>query len=293
MNHLTEEQLVLYHFGDADGAEAGSIEEHLHGCASCQADLDGIRRTLLAVDALEAPARTDGYGAEVWARIQPSLEGVAGSWWDRVMSFLVPRRLVVAGGIAVLVMAAFVAGRFLPTDRSAAPSTAAPGTTTSASAPTGTTASPSTGRSAAAPAPQQAAADRELVRERILLVAVGDHLERSQIALIELVNSPSGSTVDITGEQERARDLVTENRLYRQAALTTGEPGVASVLDDLERVLVEIANSPSKMTGDEFNEVRKRIEQQGIIFKVRVFGDRVREREASALAPAAEYRGGV
>jgi hypothetical protein len=291
MNHLTEEQLVVYHFGDADGAEAGSIEEHLHGCASCQADLDGIRRTLLAVDALEAPARTDGYGAEVWARIQPSLEGAAGSWWDRVMSFLVPRRLVVAGGIAVLVMAAFVAGRFLPTDRSVAPSNAAPGTTTSASTPTGTTASPSTGRSAAAPAPQQAAADRELVRERILLVAVGDHLERSQIALIELVNSPSGSTVDITGERERARDLVTENRLYRQAALTTGEPGVASVLDDLERVLVEIANSPSKMTGDEFNEVRKRIEQQGIIFKVRVFGDSVREREYRAVNAVAGIRG--
>ena len=57
---------------------------------------------------------------------------------------------------------------------------------------------------------------------------------------------------------------------------------MASVLDDLERVLVEIANSPSTMTADEFNEVRKRIEQQGIIFKVRVFGDSVREREYRA-----------
>ncbi len=122
-------------------------------------------------------------------------------------------------------------------------------------------------------------------------MAVGDHLERSQIALIELVNSPSGSTVDISGEQERARDLVTENRLYRQAALTTGEPGVASVLDDLERVLVEIANSPSRMTEDEFDQVRKRIEQQGIIFKVRVFGDSVREREYRAVNAVAGIRG--
>ena len=51
------------------------------------------------------------------------------------------------------------------------------------------------------------------------------------------------------------------------------------MLDELERVLVEIANSPSTMTEAEFSKVRKRIEQQGIIFKVRVFGNSVRERE--------------
>ena len=263
MNHLTEEQLVLYHYGDAGVDESGSIEVHLHSCASCQADLDGIRRTLSAVDSLPEPARTDAYGAEVWARIQPSLGEGGATWWDRFRSALVPRRLVLAGGVAVLMVAAFVAGRFVPAQRPGAPAVPVP---------------------APAPAQQAAAADREAVRERILLVAVGDHLERSQMALIELVNSPSGPTVDISGEQERARDLVTENRLYRQTALTTGEPGVASVLDDLERVLMEIANSPSTMTAAEFGNVQKRIEQQGIIFKVRVFGDSVREREIRSAA---------
>ena len=116
MNHLTEEQLVLYHYGDADRGEAGSIEEHLHACASCQADLDGIRRTLAGGGrARRCRPRTDGYGAEVWARIQPSLDAagrlVVGAGRSRSSS---PRRLVLAGGVAVLVVAAFVAGRFLP-----------------------------------------------------------------------------------------------------------------------------------------------------------------------------------
>jgi hypothetical protein len=173
--------------------------------------------------------------------------------------------------VAVLVVAAFVVGRYAPqqpagTARQEAPQTAVPG--------------------AAATAVQTAATDREQVRERILLVAVGDHLERSQVALIELVNTPSGATVDISGERERARNLVTENRLYRQTALTTGDPAVASVLDELERVLVEIANSPSTMTAAEFSKVRSRIEQQGIIFKVNVFGRRVRERETSSAVNA-------
>jgi hypothetical protein len=272
MNHLSEEQLVLYHYGDADRGEAGPIEEHLHSCASCQADLDGIRRTLSAVDALPVPPRTEAYGAEVWARIQPSLGEADGTWWEQVRTFLAPRRLAFAGGVAVLALAAFVAGRFLPAGRAPGP-TPTPAATASNGAPSA--------------APQAAAADRDTVRERILLVAVGDHLERSQIALIELVNSPSGSTVDISDERERARNLVTENRLYRQAALTTGDPGVATVLDDLERVLMEIANSPSTMTAEEFGRVRKRIEQQGIIFKVRVFGDSVREREYRAETASA------
>jgi hypothetical protein len=267
VNHLTEEQLVSYHFGDAGGAgHVAAIEEHLHSCVSCQADLGELRHVLAAVDAMPVPNRTDGYGAEVWAAIRPSLGRDAATWRERVLAFLSPRRLVLAGGVAVLVVAAFVAGRSLPGQR-----------------PDAAPASPS-GPTAVQPAAAQAAsAEREQVRERILLVAVGDHLERSQVALIELVNNPGGASVNISGEQRRARDLVTESRLYRQTALTSGEPGVASVLDDLERVLVEIANSPTTMTAAEFNRVRRRIEQQDIIFKVRVFGQQVREREISSM----------
>ncbi len=272
MNHLTEEQLVSYHFGDVGrGDDAATIEQHLHSCASCQVELADLRHVLAAVDSLPVPHRSDGYGAEVWARIQPALGSGAETWRDRLAAFVAPRRLALACGVAVLVVAAFVAGRYLPRQ----PAGALP-----------QPAAQTTSQAAAATAVQTAAADRELVRERILLVAVGDHLERSQVALIELVNNPGGAVVDMSGERERARDLVTENRLYRQTALTTGDPAVASVLDELERVLVEIANSPSTMTAAEFSKVRSRIEQQGIIFKVHVFGQRVRERETSSVANA-------
>jgi hypothetical protein len=270
VNHLTEAQLVLYHYGDGGrGQGAALVEEHLHGCASCQADLAELRHVLAAVDALPVPHRSDGYGAEVWARVQPSLGRDIETWGDRLRAFLAPRRLLLVGGAAVLVVAAFVAGRSVPWQQAA---------------PTpGLAAVPPAAPAAAA---QAAPADSEQVRERVLLLAVGEHLERSQVALVELVNNPGGAVVDISGERARARDLVIENRLYRQTALTTGDPGVASVLDDLGRALVEIANSPSTMTAAEFSKVRSRIEQQGIIFKVRVFGERVREREATSLADA-------
>jgi hypothetical protein len=268
MNHLTEQQLVLHHYGDADGSvDTASIEEHLHACRACQAELDQLRRALSAVELLPVPDRPDGYGASVWARIQPSLEHGDGTWRERLLSAFSPRRLALAGAAATLVVVAVVAGRMAPW-----PSPAAPPKPPATQAP--------------AVSSQAGAADRERVQERVLRVAVGDLLERSQMTLTELVNNPGGATVDISDEQERARDLVTENRLYRQTALTAGEPAMASVLDDLQRVLIEVANGPSTLSPEEFGRVRKRIEQQGIIFKVRVFGERVREWDTPSPANA-------
>jgi hypothetical protein len=91
--------------------------------------------------------------------------------------------------------------------------------------------------------------------------------------------------VDISQEQQRAEDLIGENRLYRQAALKSGDRAVSSVLDELERVLLDIAHSPSKLDSAEFEQIRQRIEAEGILFKIRVVGSNLRERE---IAPQAK-----
>ncbi len=131
------------------------------------------------------------------------------------------------------------------------------------------------------------------VRERILLVAVGDHLDRSEMMLVELTNAepePSDKKlVNISTEQKRAEDLLDENRLYRQTALQQGDKALASVLDELERVLLDIAHSPQEMMPTQLEKIRQRIEAHGILFKVRVVGSEVRQREKSAgPAPAQE-----
>ena len=60
------------------------------------------------------------------------------------------------------------------------------------------------------------------VRERILLVAVGNHLERSQMILVELANAPTDVPLDVSAERASADVLVSANRLYRQTALRSG-----------------------------------------------------------------------
>ncbi len=72
---------------------------------------------------------------------------------------------------------------------------------------------------------------------------------------------------------------MSQNRLYRQTANRTGDAAAASVLDELERMLVEIAHSPDEIDGNDFEELRRRIEEQGVLFKVKVLNTNVKERQ--------------
>ena len=128
-------------------------------------------------------------------------------------------------------------------------------------------------------------ATNQQIRERILLVAVGDHLERSQMVLAELTNAADGKgKLDISDERQTAEQLLDDNRLFRQTARSTGATAVASVLDDLERVLLEISHSPSEVSNDQLNDLRQEIESRGLLFKVRVLGSQVREQESKPVS---------
>ena len=119
-------------------------------------------------------------------------------------------------------------------------------------------------------------------RERILLVAVSDHLDRSQMLLIELEHAGGKGPVDIASEKKRAEDLVASNRLYRQTAAHAGDTGLENVLEELERTLLQIAHSPSELTPAELDGIQQQIETQGILFKVRVIRSQVREKETQS-----------
>ena len=109
-------------------------------------------------------------------------------------------------------------------------------------------------------------------RERVLLITMGDHLDRSQIVLAELANAPESGKTDISSEQQLASRLIGENRLLRQTAQYSGDASDAALLDQLERVLLDIAHSPTQVSSGELKDLQDRIESQGLLFKVRIVG---------------------
>ncbi|HTS29800.1 MAG TPA: hypothetical protein VMH81_28210 [Bryobacteraceae bacterium] len=250
MNHLSEEQLILHYYGEEGDTLA--CEQHLDECEECRALYGSLQRVLNVVDSLPVPVRGPEYSSQVWQRLESRLPVRRRMW-----TFPSPLRWAVAGtALAGLLVAAFFAGRFYPRPRVNHPA-----------------------QMANAPADPQAG-------ERILLVAVGDYLERSQMVLVELANANPKAPMDISSEQERAADLVSESRLYRQTAAHTGDTAVASVLDDLDRVLLEIAHAPSQISPEELERLRQRLEGEGILFKIRVLGNNVRNQEEPAASTA-------
>jgi hypothetical protein len=113
-------------------------------------------------------------------------------------------------------------------------------------------------------------------QNRILLTSVADHLDRSERVLTDIMNAPRG---DISAEQRWADDLLDASRLYRQDALDAGERPVAAMLDDLERSLIEIVNSPSKISAADLEQIRRRIDAASLLFKVRAMSDELHQRE--------------
>jgi hypothetical protein len=244
--HLTEEELIQRYYGEESDPEAAG--RRLEECGECRALYAALQRTLNVMDALPVPERGPDYGERVWRRISKRLSPRPRLWlgWT-------PWRWAAAGAaFAGLLAAAFLAGRSYPRAQNGAP---------------------------------MAAADPRL-GERVLLAAVGDYLERSQMVLVELVNADPKGPLDISAEQARAADLVSETRLYRQTAAQTGDGALGGVLDDLERVLVGIAHEPSSLSPEALEKLRERLKTQGILFRIRVLDANVRRAEEPAASSA-------
>jgi hypothetical protein len=112
----------------------------------------------------------------------------------------------------------------------------------------------------------------------VLFAAVGDHLQRSELMLTELNNADTEGVADWSEQQAWAEDLVSENRLYRQSAADAGDAQVLGLLDDLERVLIEVAHTPATPPAGELERLRERLDTQDLLFKVRVTGAGLRAR---------------
>jgi hypothetical protein len=101
--------------------------------------------------------------------------------------------------------------------------------------------------------------------------------------LTELVSADPADTADFAAQRERAEELVADNRLYRQTAAANGNAALAAVLDDLEQVLVDVAASPDHATVADFDDVRQRIENKGLLLKMRVLSLEVQKRQKAQL----------
>lgn len=256
--HLNEDDLILHYYGEDEAAEHG-VESHLAQCAGCREAFQGLRRVMEAIDAAPVPEPAADFERSVWARLAPTLEGnsTRQNFRSGVFAKILPgwnfpwRTLSFAGGLAAVIVGILLWQFDIRMTRSVAET--------------------------------EQMADADSHRERVLLTAVSDHIEQSELVLVELANAaPQDGDLDVSLERSTAGDLVSAGRLYRETARETGDLHLASLLEELELVLVEIARGPKELSAEELDAVRAQISQQELIFKLRVLAADVKARQQSA-----------
>ncbi len=217
------------------------IEKHLAVCDPCHEVHDGIEKDLTAIGDLPFPETGPDYSRQVWEAIEPRLDAKPIAVpTPRSRRWRVP--MAAAASLILVVTSLWIGYR------------------------TGIQRGGET-------------IDQE-IRRQALMTAVSMHLQSSERLLVELSNVDRKRSIDLTGPQKRAAALVSTNRLYRRTADLHGESELSTLLDELERVLLDVANAPDRITPAEFNALWSRVERSGLMIKMRLQEAEAREGHA-------------
>lgn len=237
MNHLSEEELVAHAYAEVDNH---SVQQHLQACAECAKAYHTLASDLADMKFAEAPARDAAYGHRVWESIAGSLPTYESrkSWFR---GGLWPA-LTYAAAVIALVVCAFLGGR-LWEHRHA-----------------------QTVAQNHAQQPEQSVAQPP---QRVLVVVLSDHLDRSERLLVELNHADAASPL-----RDEARSLLPANRICRQNAKQEDDRALSSALDRLDHLLVELANQPEGLNSQTLSKLKDETNADGLLFEVRVLRSR-------------------
>jgi hypothetical protein len=241
MNHLSDEQLIDLYYSE-DGPEAA---RHLDECTQCARAYAALQGDFADLKSVDPPPRDDSYGEQVWQAIAHRLPIYAARprpWFRHALGL----GLSAAAACTLLVAAAFYAGRVWEHRQ----------------APHAVAVNP------AAPAPQ-----------RVVVVLLSDHLDRSERLLVQLKHANADDTALASPLRDEARSLLVSNRKCRQDAEQAGDPALTHALDHLNQLLIELANQPGGLNAAAISRLQDKMNADGLLFEVRVLRSRIPNRQ--------------
>jgi hypothetical protein len=215
MGRTSPHDAELYFYGELGPDDHATFERHLPDCRACQEALDELTEIRNALAPIPGLAQRSHFE---WAAFMRRLDAriyeqpqAAGRRPTMTAALAIAASLVIGIGAGVL----WQRGRTRPS---------IPG-------------SAADGRPAATPsAAQQARWTRD---------AALQHLDRSKIVLLGLANKDAGavSADDWAYERSLAASLLPDTRLLRLSALEAGDAELASLLNDLEVLMLQASFS--------------------------------------------------
>jgi hypothetical protein len=238
MSHLSEEELVAHAYAEDDDE---AVLQHLEACAECIRAYRTLRSDLEEMKLVEPPVVDASYGHRMWQSISGSLPAYqsrrAGLW----------RGLRYAAAAIVLVVAAFFGGRLWEQRH-----------TQTVGQNHDPQHEPSVGQR-----PQ-----------RVVVVVLSDHLDRSERLLVELKHADAGNEQVVLPLRDEARSLLAANQICRQNAQHDDDQALLTALDRLDHLLVELVNQPEGLNSATISRLQEEMNTDGLLFEVRVLRSR-------------------
>lgn len=233
-------QIELYFYGELGSPDAERIETHLETCAECREALDDLRTIEAALASRpDVSAPPGGDWSASTARLEEAI-AVEPSPSRRGADWPLAQWVAAAALVALVTMSVFFAAH------------AGQG-----EAPAGELALTDT-LSAGVP------------EMRPAMASYGEqHFERSKLVLLGLASKDAEQTPsdDWQFERELASRLLPDTRIYRLAAEEQGMSQMASVMRDLEFVLLQTSMTEGR-DASELSQIQRAIQKRDLLHKM-------------------------
>jgi hypothetical protein len=233
--HASSERLTLYFYGELPDVERRAVDEHLDSCDACASAIAELRVMRAVLSPRGNPSRTmaewDGFTARLLLKLEA--DGPENSAKPEIRPDRITGR---AMGLAAALLIAVGAG--VMWQRTVLES----------------------GRTVAADA---------LASDAGLTAAAEQHFERAKLVVLGLAMKDPAQTTAADWEHERqlAASLLPETRLFRLSAADRGDTRLASLLGDLESVLLQ-ASMTSDAEPSELERLQRAIRRRDLLVRM-------------------------
>ena len=245
---------LLYEYvrGELPGQEIAEVESHLLACERCAREAAEIR-SIVNLSASDSSRASDRRSPEFWKEFAPAvdrrIESAGARRTRRPVSLLAavaafftlrPRAIAVLGsGLALLVLALLVSRAFLVRPEQH----------------------------------EQPVEASRLEDESVQVLPandrVGDYFRKSKVLLVGITHlkTDDDQPIDLSRESQVSRELLVDARYLRNQPLDLRS---AKLIDDLQKILIELANIKARDGLPNVDIVRSGIRRENLLFKIRM-----------------------
>ena len=245
---IRDDELILYVLGELSAEEAKPIEFALTQSQSLQSRVTELQTTLNLTDHWHVEP-DHGFDQRLWNQIEANLPtskattAPTKSTWFNWLGDFIREPAFVFSLVAVAIVSAFMGGRLMEHQEILDN-----------------------------PEAMIASLD-DAARQNILMQSVSMHFERTS-RLMTTVAVSNQAELNET-EQAWAAQLLTSNRLFKSAAQNANQWRIVSLLDELEPILIEMANADETSLSNR-QYLKQRIDDKGLVFKTRHYASPTR-----------------